>query len=1591
MPRASHSRRHPRGLSTSPPLAFFLLFLSLFRETTPAQTPKTLSPKARAHRFAAPRTAGTPAAPSLATARARNTALARARALAIAANATLAPLSAPWTPAGPTAIQSLNFGAISGRVTALALDPTDTTGNTVFVGTAGGGLWKSINAAGPTAQVTFTPLTDTLPAFSPSAGSAATPSLSIGALAALPGGLLLAGTGDPNDADDSFYGTGLLRSADSGLTWSLITNSQDGAAGNHSFFGLGFAGFAASSTNPNLLVAALSQSAEGQQVSAANTASTAGLYYSADAGLTWHLATVLDGAATVLTPLPNGGNRGGIPATAVVWNPVRQRFFAALRFHGFYQSADGITWTRLPTQPGTGLTPAACPSLGTSTACPLFRAALAVQPLTGDTFALTVDATNTDQGLYQDICQLSGSACSTTNPTFAAHLPSSPLDTSASTIAQADYNLALAALPNPAGTPTASGLPDTLLFVGTTDLFRCTLSSAGSSTGTAACTLRNTTNTSNGCASPAGVAPAQHALALSQSVTNPVLYLGNDGGLWRSTDAVNQQASPCSADDSSHFQNLNLTLGSLAEVVSFAQDPVDPAILLAGLGASGTVSTGRADQTAWQQLSSGEGGTVLIDPNHPILWYLSTAPGISLAFCQNGAACTPSDIATAPTIGPAQVASDLALLDAPSILDPIAPGTLLAGTCRVWRGPASLPSLWSTSNLASPAFVGPQNSSCALTNGFLRSLGAGGPATATGSGVLYAGLAGTQAGGGTLGGHLFATTAASTATSSTPWSDLATAPVTNDAFNGGIFNPGGFSVSSVTADPHDATGRTVYATIQGFNVSGGGVPHLYRSTDAGAHWTNLSANLPSAPANALVIDPNDANTVYIALDTGVYVTTSISTCPTVNCWSLFGTALPNSPVTTLAAAPAMPTGDGRLGLLRAGTYGRGLWQIPLLTASTIQRPAIALSPSTLAFATQAVGTAGVAQTITVTNTGNAALLISNIAITSSNAPVGVQAIVTDFTETDTCTTASIAPGATCSLSVAFLPSATGARSSTLTVYANITGGQATATLSGTATAPAAIQLTPTSLAFPGTSLSATSAPQNLVLQNTGGTTIPISSVTLVGTDFQLTLNTCGLSLAPQTSCTLSLTFHPLALGARSATVTVTDTLDSRAAVQIATLSGVATAPATDALSATTLTFPTTVAGTPSPAQQVILTNSGDVPLTLITTSVTQSSSNTADFSATNSCGNSLAAHSACAVTVTFTPHTVGLTTATLAISDVYRTESVALSGTAIAPPGISLLPASTVTFPATGVSATSAPQLLTLTNNGGLPLLIQSITLTGDFALAAIGSTCGVSLAPATACTVAVVFAPSSSGLRNGTLTIVDNAPASQTAPIAGQQTVPLTGTAIDFTLAADGPTSLSTTSGSNVTFPLLLSTPASLSGTITLACTGAPANSICTLSSTTIPLGNTTPTLITVTLATGQSTTQNAPPPIARTTGAISTEAQKNAVISTEAKRSGETPVFFSLHHATKLQAASLALLLPFGLFAIRRRSFPTLLALTVVTLLPIAGCSNTPRQIPGAATPGGPSTASATPTPSGTYTLTVTATSAGLSRSMDLIVTVQ
>ncbi|HTH53877.1 MAG TPA: choice-of-anchor D domain-containing protein [Edaphobacter sp.] len=1434
-------------------------------------------------------------------------------------------LDAPWQPLGPAQVMTAAYGKVTGRITAIAIDSSDSTGNTVYVGTTGGGVWKSTNAAGPSSGVRFDPLTDTLPVFSGNAGSAAVPSLSIGALSAQ-GSVLLAGTGDPNNAMDSYYGEGLLRSADGGLTWTLISNSRETVNQNNSFSGLSFTGFAWSTTAPGTVVAAVSEAKKSALTGGVNPASSImGLYYSTDAGVTWHLSTVMDGAQIVERPLSTGSNTsGGNAATAVVWNPARKRFYAAIRYHGYYESTDGTTWTRLDHQPGPGLTTAVCPSntdrIGSSS-CPIFRGTLAVEPVTGDMYALTVAPGNHDQGLWRDVCTNTGTACSAA-VNFAQQLGSTsleaedcPLDsTQHDCIPQGDYNLSLAAVHS--GT-------DTLLFAGTLDLYRCSIASG-------CATLRNTTNALNGCSAPARVAPGQHAIAVWSTAGSPTLFVGNDGGLWRSTDGVDQRAAPCSADDAAHFENLNGALGSLADVESLAQPASDASTLLVGIGANGTAATSAATTSGldvWNQLSAGEGGGVAIDPANPNLWYITTAAGVSVRRCDKGSQCVASDFTGEPTIGPDQTQRDLSLVHVPWLLDPALSSNLIAGTCRVWRGPDSDGTLWSASNAISTMLAGPQSSVCAATNAMVRSLAAGGPASDStdaqnaGSQVIYAGMAGTLSGGANTGGHLFVTQAAQRATGTSAWSDVTSSPiVTLGDANG--FNSGKYDISSIAMDPHDPSGNTVYVTIAGF-----GFAHVYRSLDAGAHWSNISRNLPNVPANSIVVDPNDANTIYVALDTGVYVTTQVTTCETSNCWSVYGSSLPNAPVTQLVAAPAMATGDGRTGLLRAATYGRGVWQIPLLTATLPAQPAISLNPTTLSFAEQAVGTPSESKSVVVTNTGNAPLTISRIDISLAQLPLGPQA---EFFETDNCVSASIEPGQTCAVAVRFGPAATGDRSATMTIFGNVSGGQATVALSGKGTPGGSVVLTPLFLSFGATNVNATSAAQNITISNTGGSQVSLGAPAVSG-DFHLSANTCTSSLKANSGCTVGITFTPTASGSREGTLTIA----AEDHALTGALAGTGVLPATDALAPAALSFGPQPLGTSSSVQRVTLTNTGDASLTLI------AAHTTGDFVAVNSCGNSLAGHSTCSIGVIFQPTVLGTATGALVVSDEFRSQSVSLSGTGLAPSGVSLSPLFGMSFSPTGVGLTSAAQTVTLTNNGGIPLSVDTIALSGDFAIAPGSNHCGDTLAVNSACTMQVMFKPTAGGARQGTLAITDSA-------INSPQTLPLTGAGVSFTLSTNGPSSVTTSSGQNAVFPLLFRSGPAVAGTkVSLTCSGAPANSTCNITPSSLTLdGNATTVSVTVLTGVPQLSSRVHP----------------------------SNQIFWGVF------------LLPVGLFAVRRRR----MTVALICLLVLANGCGAGRMIPSSGGPGSGGGVGAI-TPTGSYGIKVTASSAGLTQTVDLTLVVQ
>ena len=234
-----------------------------------------------------------------------------------------------------------------------------------------------------------------------------------------------------------------------------------------------------------------------------------------------------------------------------------------------------------------------------------------------------------------------------------------------------------------------------------------------------------------------------------------------------------------------------------------------------------------------------------------------------------------------------------------------------------------------------------------------------------------------------------------------------------------------------------------------------------------------------------------------------------------------------------------------------------------------------------------------------------------------------------------------------------------------------TTGSAAVAISGTpvqaASGPVAA-LSPTSVDFGNVTIGSARAPLVVYVVNMGDQTLDFSSpaISITGAnslDFSQT-NTCGVTLAPNQICTISVNFTPSATGTRSASLTISD--NAPGSPQSVPLSGqgVTPQPAVN-LVPSNLMFPNTLQGS-STDLKVAVTNSGQATLTI--SSVALSGSNPSDFSQTNDC-TSLAPAASCTIHVAFTPQASGQRAASILITDnaAGSPHTVALLGVGDAP------------------------------------------------------------------------------------------------------------------------------------------------------------------------------------------------------------------------------------------------------------------------------------------------------------------------------------
>jgi hypothetical protein len=277
----------------------------------------------------------------------------------------------------------------------------------------------------------------------------------------------------------------------------------------------------------------------------------------------------------------------------------------------------------------------------------------------------------------------------------------------------------------------------------------------------------------------------------------------------------------------------------------------------------------------------------------------------------------------------------------------------------------------------------------------------------------------------------------------------------------------------------------------------------------------------------------------------------------------------------------------------------------------------------------------------------------------------------------------------------------------------------------------------------------TSSPVNITLSNTGNIAMSISSISISGpnkTDFAQT-NTCGASLPAGGTCTIAITFTPLATGSRSATLKISDNAPN--SPQTVSLTGTGVTP-TAVVSPTSLTFPVQVIFTTSASQNIQLSNTGQGILTI--SSIAAAS----PFVQSNNCGSSLSPLSSCTISVRFKPRAGGQVSRALTITDNASgsPQSVQLTGIGTY---IETNPTSE-NFGSQPVGTTSLPRNVIVTNKGDNAVSIRDISITGtnasDFAET---NTCGSSLASGASCKIVVTFTPSAKGKRTANVAITDN------------------------------------------------------------------------------------------------------------------------------------------------------------------------------------------------------------------------------------------
>ena len=506
-----------------------------------------------------------------------------------------------------------------------------------------------------------------------------------------------------------------------------------------------------------------------------------------------------------------------------------------------------------------------------------------------------------------------------------------------------------------------------------------------------------------------------HAVAFTGLHT---FYTGNDGGINYTTDLGGTGMA-------SDWSNKNATLN----ITQFYQgSSVDLTHLAGGSQDNGTAGNPQgAAPASWKALLNGDGFWTAMIPGQSTFFGESGGGDIFQVDYAAVGASTEVAPCSMPFTDPS--CSEPTDFSAPYVLDPTSssPGSarLYAATNRIYRTTTGgLPTGGTTGAGAAWAAISNALTNPSLTLPFTdvihtMSIGSGSTSGTVMTGSWF--------------GKVYEVTNGPTATA-TSWVDATgNLPAYSTAQDSG-----NAWITGVALNPLDRT--EAWVTIGTLSGS-----RIWHTNNAGAvpgptSWTDISTTLPAnLVIDSITVDPIQPQYVYIGTDSGAM---ACATCGTYGgttltaSWVQLGTSgLPNVRVDYIS----LTHDDVNL---VAWTHGRGAWSLQRPSPT----PGATLQPSSLDLGTRTLYTTSAPQTVTLSSTGTAPLIVSSIAVAGDFA-------TTSASQTNPCGTPpfTLATGSSCNLGVTFTPTTTGSRAGTLAVYDNAVDSPQTTSLTGTGT------------------------------------------------------------------------------------------------------------------------------------------------------------------------------------------------------------------------------------------------------------------------------------------------------------------------------------------------------------------------------------------------------------------------------------------------------------------------------------------------------------------------------------------------------------